>query len=171
MVDASRLCPDKPVDPSLEAFAFVDTEPALDEMLSELMKDNVHEIAVDLEHHSMRSFQGLTCLMQISTRYKDYVIDTLLLRRSIHRLGPVFDNPAVVKVFHGCERDILWLQRDFGLYVVNCFDTFYAAKALRYPALSLAHLVRMHCNVVLNKKHQLSDWRQRELPKEMINYA
>lgn len=134
--------------------------------------------------------------MQISTRYKDYVIDTLLLRRSIHRLGPVFDNPAVVKVrrmlkisssflfsnckrtanddgkvFHGCERDILWLQRDFGLYVVNCFDTFYAAKALRYPALSLAHLVRMHCNVVLNKKHQLSDWRQRELPKEMINYA
>ena len=54
MVDASRLCPDKPVDPSLEAFAFVDTEPALDEMLSELMKDNVHEIAVDLEHHSMR---------------------------------------------------------------------------------------------------------------------
>lgn len=54
MVDASRLCPDKPVDPSLEAFAFVDSEPALDEMLSELMKDNVHEIAVDLEHHSMR---------------------------------------------------------------------------------------------------------------------
>lgn len=50
-------------------------------------------------HSSDRSFQGLTCLMQISTRYKDYVIDTLVLRRSIHRLGPVFDNPAVVKVW------------------------------------------------------------------------
>ena len=45
-----------------------------------------------------RTFQGLTCLMQISTRKKDYVIDTLTLRRSIHKLGPVFDNPAVVKV-------------------------------------------------------------------------
>ena len=77
----------------------------------------------------------------------------------------------VVQIFHGCERDILWLQRDFGLYVVNCFDTYFAAKALRYPALSLAHLVRMHCNVVLNKKHQLSDWRQRPLPEDMISYA
>ena len=28
-----------------------------------------------------------------------------------------------LKVFHGCDWDMLWLQRDFGLYVVNCFDT------------------------------------------------
>ena len=75
------------------------------------------------------------------------------------------------QVFHGCERDIQWLQRDFGLYVVNCFDTFFAAKALRYPALSLAHLVRVYCAKVLDKKHQLSDWRTRPLSEEMINYA
>jgi len=109
--------------------------------------------------------------MQISSRAKDYVIDTLALRREMYKLGSIFDDPAVVKVMHGCDRDIMWLQRDFGLYVVNCFDTFFAAKALRYPALSLAHLVRMHCGVVLNKKHQLSDWRQRPLPEEMLQYA
>ena len=45
-----------------------------------------------------RTFQGLTCLMQISSRRKDYVIDTLTLRRSMHLLGVIFDNPAVVKV-------------------------------------------------------------------------
>ena len=26
---------------------------------------------------------------------------------------------------HGAESDILWLQRDFGIYVVNLFDTWY----------------------------------------------
>ena len=67
--------------------------------------------------------------------------------------------------------DVLWLQRDLGLYLVNCFDTFHAAKTLKYPALSLAHLLKYHGNIKLNKKHQLSDWRQRPLPQEMIDYA
>lgn len=36
-----------------------------------------------------------------------------------------------MKVLHGSDWDILWLQRDFGLYVVNMFDTGQAARALR----------------------------------------
>ncbi|CAN0487631.1 unnamed protein product, partial [Laminaria digitata] len=27
------------------------------------------------------------------------------------------------QVLHGSDQDILWLQRDLGLYVVNMFDT------------------------------------------------
>ena len=26
-------------------------------------------------------------------------------------------------MLHGCDQDVLWLQRDFGLYLVNVFDT------------------------------------------------
>ena len=54
---------------------------------------------------------------------------------------------------------------------MNTFDTFHAAKTLKYPALSLAHLLKYHGNIKLNKKHQLSDWRQRPLPQDMIDYA
>lgn len=86
-------------------------------------------------------------------------------------LLPIFTSSDIVKVFHGCDHDILWLQRDFGLYVVNCFDTYHAAKLLRYPALSLAHLLKYYCGVILNKKYQLADWRIRDLTPEMINYA
>jgi ribonuclease D len=35
-------------------------------------------IAVDLEHHSQRSFLGIVCLMQLSTVTCDYIIDTLV---------------------------------------------------------------------------------------------
>jgi exosome complex exonuclease RRP6 len=88
------------------------------------MEARVTEIAVDLEAHQMRSYQGLTCLMQISTRFQDFVVDTIKLRSLI---GPallqVFDDPSKVKVLHGSDSDIGWLQRDFGIYVVNMFDT------------------------------------------------
>ena len=38
-------------------------------------------------------------------------------------LRSVFANPAICKVFHGADSDILWLQQEFHIYVVNLFDT------------------------------------------------
>ena len=99
------------------------------------------------------------------------MVDTLAMRLRMPELGEFLADPSVVKVLHGCDKDILWLQRDLGLYLVNCFDTHVAAKALTYPALSLAHLLKMHCGVNADKKHQLSDWRVRPLPAEMLHYA
>lgn len=34
------------------------------------------------------------------------------------------------QVFHGAESDIVWLQKDFDIYVVNLFDTYHATKVL-----------------------------------------
>jgi exosome complex exonuclease RRP6 len=56
------------------------------------------EIAVDLEHHDYRSWTGFLCLMQISTREEDFVVDTLVLREELQELNEVFTDPAIVKV-------------------------------------------------------------------------
>ncbi|XP_063804754.1 exosome complex component 10 isoform X2 [Pseudophryne corroboree] len=129
------------------------------------------EFAVDLEHHSYRSFLGLTCLMQISTRTDDYIIDTLELRSDLYILNESFTDPAIVKVLHGADSDVEWLQKDFGLYIVNMFDTHQAARLLSLGRNSLDHLLRLYCNVESDKKFQLADWRIRPLPEEMIQYA
>jgi len=76
---------------------------------------NVKEIAVDLEHHNYRSFMGFTCLMQISTRSDDFIVDTIKLRTEMHRLNEVFTDWTLVKVLHGADFDIEWLQKDFGI--------------------------------------------------------
>ena len=74
------------------------------------MLADTKEIAVDLEHHSTRTYLGITCLMQISTRQEDYIIDTLALREVLgDYLRGIFDNPTIVKVFHGSDSDIIWL--------------------------------------------------------------
>ncbi|XP_054994844.1 exosome component 10 isoform X1 [Sorex araneus] len=129
------------------------------------------EFAVDLEHHSYRSFLGLTCLMQISTRTEDFIIDTLELRSDMYILNESFTDPAIVKVFHGADSDIEWLQKDFGLYVVNMFDTHQAARLLSLGRHSLDHLLKVYCGVESNKQYQLADWRIRPLPEEMLHYA
>ena len=62
-------------------------------------------------------------MTQISTRKRDYIVDTLALRSEMEIFNEVFTDPNIVKVFHGADSDILWLQKDFGVYVVNMFDT------------------------------------------------
>ncbi|RWS16344.1 exosome component 10-like protein [Dinothrombium tinctorium] len=148
---------------------YISTLSELHKMISKLK--TCIEIAVDLEHHSYRSFQGFTCLMQISTREDDFIIDTLELRSELHCLNEVFTDPKVVKVFHGADMDVVWLQRDFGVYVVNMFDTGQAAKLLNFAHFSLAYLLKHYCGLETNKKFQLADWRMRPLPDEMVQYA
>ncbi|CAN4125089.1 unnamed protein product [Withania somnifera] len=133
---------------------------------------SVDEFAVDLEHNQYRSFQGFTCLMQISTRTEDFVVDTLKLR--IH-IGPhlrdIFKDHRKKKVMHGADRDIVWLQRDFGIYVCNMFDTGQASRILKLERNSLEHLLQHFCGVTANKEYQNADWRLRPLPVEMMRYA
>ncbi|GAB0091016.1 exosome component 10 [Sergentomyia squamirostris] len=151
------------------SFKFVERLEDLQEVVKELMV--VKEIAVDLEHHSYRSFQGFTCLMQLSTRSKDYIIDTLALREDLTVLNEVFTNPKIVKIFHGADCDIEWLQKDFSLYVVNMFDTHQAARKLSFARCSLAYLLKHFCQIEADKTFQLADWRIRPLPQELISYA
>lgn len=155
---------------------WIDTPEGLAELKSILETDELEarEIAIDLEAHSYRSFSGMICLIQISTKDgKDFLIDPFPIWDLIHdALAPTLANPNVVKVFHGADSDVAWLQRDFGIYVVNLFDTGRAARALKYPSAGFAYLLEYYVeDVKADKSHQLSDWRQRPLPAVMKEYA
>ncbi|KAK2982108.1 hypothetical protein RJ640_023390 [Escallonia rubra] len=97
-VDTSVGCAEPIKPPPIECtpFKLVEEVKDLKELAAKL--HGVDEFAVDLEHNQYRSFQGLTCLMQISTRAEDFVVDTLKLR--IH-IGPylrdVFKDPKKKK--------------------------------------------------------------------------
>lgn len=139
---------------------WVDTYEGVLEMLEELKQAT--EIAVDLEHHDLRTYTGLLSLMQISTREKDWVIDTLRpWRHKLEILNEVFADPKILKVFHGAFMDIIWLQRDLGLYIVGLFDTFHASVALNFPQKSLAYLLKNYVDFNADKRYQMADWRIR----------
>lgn len=89
----------RPLD-SVE-YKYIETVNDLEWLCEHLGKSNrsrVREIAVDLEHHSYRSYQGFTCLMQISTRTHDFVVDTIKLRSEMYRLNEIFTDWTLTKV-------------------------------------------------------------------------
>jgi exosome complex exonuclease RRP6 len=79
-------------------FHWVSTPAQLNTMLDKLRQ--AQEIAIDLEHHSYRTYRGFLCLMQISTREEDWIIDLLEpdLREEVGILNEVFTDPKIVKV-------------------------------------------------------------------------
>ncbi|PWA92595.1 ribonuclease D, Exosome-associated factor Rrp6 [Artemisia annua] len=166
----SNFEPVRPSPVGNNTFTLVQDKKGLMDLAAKLC--NVNEFAVDLEHNAYRSYQGLTCLMQISTRTEDFIVDTLKLHADIGPyLRDVFQDPQKRKVMHGADKDILWLQRDFSIYVCNMFDTGQASRVLKLKRNSLEHLLEYFCGVRANKEYQTADWRLRPLTNEMLRYA
>lgn len=175
----AEMQPPPPLDEAVPAgvsgvpFTWIDTREGIQDLSSHLQESRVKEIAIDLEAHAYRSYQGIACLMQLSTRWGDYIIDLLSdeVRQSIEVLNNALTDPAKIKILHGAEHDVLWLQRDCGLYLVNLFDTYHATNVLPFPAHGLAFLLSKYYDFEADKRYQLADWRIRPLPKEMLYYA
>jgi exosome complex exonuclease RRP6 len=117
--------------------------------------------------------------MQLSSIDHTFAIDTLKLRNEITtHLKDLFENENIIKVFHGCNNDILWLITNFGIFTKNIFDTGRAYQVFSKYILnktfkvnnmpSLLYLSKIILQIELDKSYQKSDWRIRPLTKSKI---
>ena len=128
------------------------------------------EVAVDLEMDSLHHYQEKVCLMQISTRTESWLIDPLAIK-DLSSLAAPLGNPDLQIVMHGADYDIRSLHRDFGIEVINLFDTMIASRLLGLTEFGLAALLKNRFGIELNKKYQKADWSKRPLSPEMCAYA
>ncbi|KAL7482301.1 hypothetical protein ACHAW6_007972 [Cyclotella cf. meneghiniana] len=180
----------------------VDTVEKLKECIEELMFGVNHkvtnksklpllyELAFDMEMHSFGSSEQKaalrTCLIQLTSNVdtKDYVIDPLapdLWDAIPIHLGPLFADPNIVKIGHGISgMDTTSLHRDFGILVVNAFDTYEASAILANSVkggLGLAKLCKHYAlpswkeYEELKQKFQCSDWSKRPLDERALEYG
>ncbi|MBL8058402.1 MAG: ribonuclease D [Anaerolineales bacterium] len=146
----------------------VETPAALARLADQLAAEPA--LAVDTEANSLFVYRERVCLIQISTRQQDLVIDPLSLP-DLEPLRPLFANPRQQKVFHAAEYDLIGLRRDFGFEFANLFDTMVAARTLGWPQAGLAPLLETHFGVKMNKKHQRANWGKRPLTPDLLDYA
>lgn len=126
-------------------------------------------IGVDIESNSFFAYRERTCLLQVSTRDADWILDPFAV--DLTPLASVFANPAIEKVLHASELDVVSLRRDYGFRIEGLYDTLVAAKAVGRKKVGLANLVEELIGVKLAKDEQRSDWGRRPLSKEQIEYA
>jgi ribonuclease D len=147
-------------------FSVISTPETLQDILPALAAAD--SLAVDTEADSLFRYQERVCLLQISTREADYIVDPLALRE----LSPLIEVlQGRELLFHGSDYDLSGLFRDFGLRASSIFDTQIASWLLGYGQPSLASLCETRLGVVLEKAHQKDDWGQRPLPLSMLEYA
>ncbi len=142
------------------------------EAFSRLIEDLQRQprFAVDTEANSLHAYREQVCLIQFSTPENDYILDPLALS-DLNALAPIFANPAIEKVFHAAEYDLLGLKRDFGIEARSIFDTMQAARLLGYRQVGLDTILATRFGLQVNKHYQKVNWARRPLPWEWLNYA
>ena len=155
-------------DNAKPVYQIIHSESDLRHALNALEREKA--IAVDLEADSMYHYKEKVCLIQMALAKKNLVIDSLSIM-DLSLLKPIFANPKIQKIFHGADYDVRSLYRDFKIEINNLFDTQLASMFLGMNETSLHAVVQKRFNILLDKKYQKSDWSQRPLPREMIDYA
>ncbi|NPV66217.1 MAG: ribonuclease D [Anaerolineae bacterium] len=127
-------------------------------------------LAIDTESNSLHAYHEQVCLIQVSTRQADFIIDPLRIE-NLDALGRLLADPAIEIVFHAAEYDIMCLKRDFGFSFARLFDTMLAARICGVKRLGLASMLEEHFGIQANKKYQRANWGERPLTPEMLQYA
>jgi ribonuclease D len=127
-------------------------------------------IAVDTESNSLFAYYEQVCLIQLSTRSGDWLVDPLALD-SVEPLAPLFANAKIEKVFHAAEYDLMCMKRDFAFIFANLFDTMLAARIVGMKSWGLGVLLEEHFGVQLDKRYQRADWSVRPMPADQLRYA
>jgi ribonuclease D len=127
-------------------------------------------VAVDTESNSLHAYRERVCLIQFSIPGADMLVDPLAIS-DLRPLAKLFANPAVEKVLHAAEYDLICLKRDFGFNFHNLFDTRIACRTLGRKRSGLGDVLAEAFGVELNKRFQRANWGRRPLTPEMLDYA
>lgn len=138
-------------------------------LLAADLGNNQKFITVDTEFIREIDKIPLLCLVQIATKSKSYVIDSMNV--DLNFLKPFFADPNLKKVFHDAKQDVEIL-RSYGFEINNFYDTqLYEMILSTKENISYQSIVLNYTGKKLKKNYGMSDWTQRPLSKKQLKYA
>lgn len=128
-------------------------------------------VALDTEFLREKTYYPKFCLLQIAAPDWVACVDPL----TIADLSPLFEalyNPGITKVLHSCRQDLEIFFQITGKIPKPIFDTQIAAPLLGFQENpGYAMLVSSFLNINLSKAHTRTDWSERPLSSDQIQYA
>ena len=142
------------------------------------MLQSKRSVAFDTESTGMSAYPERICLIQLRQEGEaPVIVDAMKMDHAAMRpLLNVFSDAGVLKLSHGCQYDLMMLDRLYGCRVQNMFDTGVGADLLGAKKLGLDAVLSEYLGIELDlpggkKAMQLSDWTRRPLPEKQVVYA
>ena len=128
-------------------------------------------VALDTEFVWERTFYPDLGLIQLGIERECYLIDPLKVN-DMSSLGELLSSPNVTKILHDALQDLTILKRAANAVPVNIFDTRAAYGFCSDSSiLSLAALIEKTMGIELAKSETRTNWLQRPLTPDQIDYA
>ena len=135
------------------------------------------DITIDTETLGLNIKRDRLCLIQLrnESNKKVYLIkfDKDISPANSKNIKSLLEDKSLTKIFHYARFDIAVLKENLNINVRNVFCTKIASKLTRTYSSKhgLKDLVKEILNIELDKTEQTSDWSQKKLTKQQIQYA
>ena len=135
------------------------------------------DITIDTETLGLNIKRDRLCLIQLrnESNKKVYLIkfDKDISPAKSKNIKSLLEDKSLTKIFHYARFDIGVLKENLNINVRNVFCTKIASKLTRTYSSKhgLKDLVKEILNIELDKTEQTSDWSQKKLTKQQIQYA
>jgi ribonuclease D len=135
------------------------------------------DITIDTETLGLNIKRDRLCLIQLrnESNKKVYLIkfDKDVSPANSKNIKSLLEDKSLTKIFHYARFDMAVLKENLNINVRNVFCTKIASKLTRTYSSKhgLKDLVKEILNIELDKTEQTSDWSQKKLTKQQIQYA
>ena len=135
------------------------------------------DITIDTETLGLNIKRDRLCLIQLrnESNKKVYLIkfEKDISPANSKNIKSLLEDKSLTKIFHYARFDMAVLKENLNINVRNVFCTKIASKLTRTYSSKhgLKDLVKEILNVELDKTEQTSDWSQKKLTKQQIQYA
>ena len=135
------------------------------------------DITIDTETLGLNIKRDRLCLIQLrnESNKKVYLIkfDKDIYPANSKNIKSLLEDKSLTKIFHYARFDMAVLKENLNINVRNVFCTKIASKLTRTYSSKhgLKDLVKEILNIELDKTEQTSDWSQKKLTKQQIQYA
>jgi ribonuclease D len=142
----------------------------LKEHVDRILKNPPLYVSVDTEFVRQHTYFPKLGVIQIGFKDESWLIDAMTC--TLEPLDPLLFNDNIIKVFHSARQDLEIIYSLFQKVPTPFFDIQIAASFLGFGHQpSLEHVALSYIDLKLDKEKQFSNWCDRPLSKEMIDYA
>jgi ribonuclease D len=132
---------------------------------------NIEWIAFDTEFISEKRYFPQLCLIQVASTEGYFLLDTMVLK-DISLFLELITNESILKITHAGANDYRLFYQLYKITPRSVYDVQIAAGFIghRYP-LALGTLLAEELAINIDKSQKVSDWAERPMSGEQIEYA